>query len=80
MENLADFCNNVEKFLNSSSLITVSNVMKCRARTTGILECSIKLKNTTITIMNVGGQRPERKKWIHCFEGVSILLYFVSLS
>ena len=30
--------------------------------------------------MDVGGQRSERKKWIHCFEDVTAILFFVSLS
>lgn len=30
--------------------------------------------------MDVGGQRSERKKWIHCFEGVQCLLFMVALS
>ena len=28
----------------------------------------------------VGGQRSERKKWIHCFEGVSVLVFVVAIS
>lgn len=30
--------------------------------------------------MDVGGQRSERKKWIHCFEEVTAILFFVALS
>jgi hypothetical protein len=28
----------------------------------------------------VGGQRSERKKWIHCFEDVTAIIFFVALS
>ena len=28
----------------------------------------------------MGGQRSERKKWIHCFEGVTAIVFCVSLS
>lgn len=31
-------------------------------------------------IIDVGGQRSQRKKWIHCFEGVNCLIYVASLS
>ena len=31
-------------------------------------------------IVDVGGQRGERRKWIHCFEGVRAILYVASLS
>lgn len=30
--------------------------------------------------MDVGGQRSERRKWIHCFENVTALIFIVSLS
>ena len=29
---------------------------------------------------DVGGQRNERKKWIHCFEGVTAVIFVVGLS
>lgn len=34
----------------------------------------------TYKIFDVGGQRSERKKWIHCFENVTALVFLVSLS
>eukprot|EP01106_Pelomyxa_sp_JSP_P006971 TRINITY_DN2139_c0_g2_i2.p1 TRINITY_DN2139_c0_g2~~TRINITY_DN2139_c0_g2_i2.p1 ORF type:complete len:153 (-),score=15.51 TRINITY_DN2139_c0_g2_i2:133-591(-) len=34
----------------------------------------------TYRVVDVGGQRNERKKWIHCFESVSAVLFVVALS
>jgi len=31
-------------------------------------------------IFDIGGQRSERKKWIHCFEGVTAIIFIVALS
>jgi len=31
-------------------------------------------------VFDVGGQRSERKKWIHCFEGVQCLIFIVAIS
>lgn len=31
-------------------------------------------------VIDVGGQRSERRKWIHCFENVTALIFIVSLS
>ena len=31
-------------------------------------------------MFDVGGQRNERKKWIHCFEGVTAVLFVAAIS
>lgn len=31
-------------------------------------------------MFDVGGQRSERKKWIHCFESVTSIIFCVALS
>jgi guanine nucleotide-binding protein G(i) subunit alpha len=35
---------------------------------------------TLFSIVDVGGQRSERRKWIHCFEAVTAIIFFASLS
>lgn len=38
------------------------------------------IKETSIHMFDVGGQKSERKKWIHCFEAVKSIIFCVSLS
>ena len=33
-----------------------------------------------VSMFDVGGQRSERKKWIHCFENVTSIIFCVALS
>lgn len=45
----------------------------------------MKMTNTlTVFLFNrmvdVGGQRSERRKWIHCFESVMSIIFLVALS
>jgi len=56
------------------------DVLRCRARTTGIVEIDFTIDRYKFKVVDVGGQRSERKKWIHCFEGVTALIFCVALS
>jgi len=56
------------------------NDMICsRVKTTGIKEIAIEVDNSTVTFTDVGGQRSERRKWIHCFNGVNAVLYLCAI-
>jgi guanine nucleotide-binding protein G(i) subunit alpha len=37
-------------------------------------------KEKPFFIFDVGGQRNERKKWIHCFDNINALIFMVALS
>lgn len=39
-----------------------------------------KIDGTTFEMYDVGGQRNERKKWIHCFDNVTAVIYVAALS
>lgn len=36
--------------------------------------------NLFYRMVDVGGQRSERRKWIHCFENVTSIIFLVALS
>ena len=36
--------------------------------------------SSSFRMVDVGGQRSERKKWIHCFEDVTTIVFCVALS
>lgn len=51
-----------------------------RIRTTGIVVSEVVEKPYHFQIVDVGGQRSERRKWIHCFDDVKAIIYLASLS
>lgn len=40
----------------------------------------IRIELMNCSMFDVGGQRSERKKWIHCFENVTSIIFCVALS
>ena len=40
----------------------------------------IRQLTVAFSMFDVGGQRSERKKWIHCFENVTSIIFCVALS
>lgn len=67
--------------INSPDYIpTQQDVLRSRVRTTGIVETSFTYNGLRFRMFDVGGQRNERRKWIHCFQGVTAVIFCVSLA
>jgi len=77
----AQYCfEQVDRFADPDFTPTDNDVLRVRVRTTGIIETTFKIKETKFKMIDVGGQRNERKKWIHCFEDVTAIIYCVALN
>ncbi|KAK3911936.1 G protein alpha q subunit [Frankliniella fusca] len=61
-------------------LPTEQDILRARVPTTGILEYPFDLDSIIFRMVDVGGQRSERRKWIHCFENVTSIIFLVALS
>ncbi|XP_029371628.1 guanine nucleotide-binding protein subunit alpha-14-like [Echeneis naucrates] len=59
---------------------TLQDILRVRVPTTGIIEYPFDLQKVVIRMVDVGGQRSERKKWIHCFENVTSIIFLAALS
>jgi len=58
-----------------------NDIIRAKMRTTGISE--IQFKNATgqeFTMVDVGGQRSERRKWLHCFGDVTAVIFLVAIN
>jgi GTPase SAR1 family protein len=74
------FMQKVDKIAESTYNVTQDDYVRLRIRTTGIVENEFKIEGNLYKIFDVGGQRNERKKWIHCFENVSVVIFVVAMS
>ncbi|KAI0186451.1 G protein alpha subunit [Xylaria flabelliformis] len=79
-DNIAYFIDDVDRLWDKNYVPTDQDLLRTRLRTTGITETVFDLGQLTYRMFDVGGQRSERKKWIHCFENVTCLLFLVAIS
>ncbi|KAF7313396.1 hypothetical protein HMN09_00495400 [Mycena chlorophos] len=79
-ENLQYFFTDLPRLFDPQYVPTESDIVHTRARTIGITETTFKLREHEMLMVDVGGQKSERRKWIHCFQDVTSILFLVSLS
>ncbi|KAJ6246143.1 g protein alpha i subunit [Anaeramoeba flamelloides] len=74
------FLSKVKKIGKEHYKPSVEDLLNLRVTTTGITETNFTYSEQKYCLIDVGGQRNERKKWIHCFEDVTSIMYVASLS
>jgi len=72
--------NKVSVLVKPEYLPSQEDVLRCRVRTTGIVELEFTLEPNKFLIIDVGGQRNERKKWMHCFDKVTAVIFVAAIS
>jgi len=70
---------NLERIAADGYQPTQEDVLRCRQRTSGIVETRFSSGKTDFKMVDVGGQRSERRKWIHCFQDVTALIFVVAI-
>lgn len=72
---------NIERFQPANFMPNKDDILRARLRTSGIIEREFKLGREIIfKFVDVGGQRNERRKWIHCFSDVMALIFVTAIS
>jgi len=70
----------VTRFAEEDYAPTEEDCIMARVRTTGIVVTEFDEGPVHFLVVDVAGQRSERKKWIHCFDDVKCLVFVVSLA
>ncbi|XP_051875118.1 guanine nucleotide-binding protein G(q) subunit alpha isoform X4 [Pristis pectinata] len=81
LENIIfSYLKDLDRIAEPTYLPTQQDVLRVRVPTTGIIEYPFDLQTVIFRMVDVGGQRSERRKWIHCFENVTSIMFLVALS
>ncbi|KAJ3424885.1 guanine nucleotide-binding protein g(o) subunit alpha [Anaeramoeba flamelloides] len=56
------------------------DILNCRISTIGVKEIQFQVKDDNWRLVDVGGQRSERRKWMHQFEDIDILIFVIAVS
>jgi guanine nucleotide-binding protein subunit alpha len=70
----------VERISHPDYIPDEQDILRSRVKTTGITETRFEVGQLIYRMVDVGGQRSERKKWIHCFEDVTAIIFMVAIS
>ena len=88
-EAIGYFFRHLDRILTPDYQPDKDDLLHVRIRTTGIVEFPFKVKyevskghesTLRMIMIDVGGQRSERRKWINCFENVNAVLFVVGIS
>ncbi|ELU00453.1 hypothetical protein CAPTEDRAFT_204897 [Capitella teleta] len=70
----------VSRLMKPDYIPTDQDILRARLPTTGIIETKFVFNGKPFRLMDVGGQRSERRKWIHVFDNVTAIIFTVSMS
>eukprot|EP01100_Stratorugosa_tubuloviscum_P004750 TRINITY_DN219_c1_g3_i3.p1 TRINITY_DN219_c1_g3~~TRINITY_DN219_c1_g3_i3.p1 ORF type:complete len:355 (-),score=162.00 TRINITY_DN219_c1_g3_i3:251-1315(-) len=79
-DSAAYFFDNIDRILESNYIPNAQDALRARIRTTGVDEAVYDFEQVNFRVIDVGGQRSERRKWIHYFDNVTAVLFVAALS
>ena len=80
LDNTPYYMSNISRILVPGYEPTDNDILRSRVATSGIIETDFILDRQHYKMYDVGGQRGERKKWIHCFDHVHAIFFIASLN
>jgi guanine nucleotide-binding protein G(i) subunit alpha len=79
-DSLKYFYDDITRIAAPNYTPTVDDIIRAKIKTSGIYEFDFLIKESHLKLIDVGGQRSERRKWLHCFDGVTAIIYIAALN
>ncbi|KAF8211942.1 G-protein alpha subunit [Mycena galopus ATCC 62051] len=80
MDSAAYFIGAIQRLVQPGYTPTDADVLRARVQSTSITETRFNMGSLSVHMFDIGGQRSERRKWIHCFENVTSIIFCASLN
>eukprot|EP01130_Rhizamoeba_saxonica_P010648 TRINITY_DN437_c0_g2_i1.p1 TRINITY_DN437_c0_g2~~TRINITY_DN437_c0_g2_i1.p1 ORF type:complete len:349 (-),score=74.40 TRINITY_DN437_c0_g2_i1:38-1084(-) len=70
---------NLDRFFNPEYIPTDDDIVRAKIKTSGIITTEFSVGGYNFKLVDVGGQRSERRKWISCFDDVTTVVFLAAL-
>jgi len=70
---------NVLRFADPDFAPSFEDIMMSKLKTTGVQETKFESDGNEVVLVDVGGQRSERRKWLHCLDDVVAIIYLAAM-
>jgi len=79
-DSAAYFFDHLDRIAKDDYVPSEADILRARVKTTGIQEAQFTYDDMEFRMLDVGGQRSERRKWIHCFDSVMAVIFCAAMS
>jgi GTPase SAR1 family protein len=84
MDSIKHFLPKLDYLTNSDYMLTNDDIVHIYTPTHEILEydkeTNLRINGSLFQVIDIGGQLSERKKWIHCVENITAVMFLAALS
>jgi len=74
------FLEGIDRITDDKYTPNDQDLLRARVRTSGATEINFTVDDTPFRMVDVGGQKGERSKWMQCFQDVTAVLFCVAMS
>ncbi|KAJ7083902.1 G-protein alpha subunit [Mycena epipterygia] len=80
MDSASHFFTSIHRIAAPTYVPSEEDIIHASENSPAITETQLRMGGLSIRIIDVGGQRSHHKKWIHCFESVTSIIFCTALS